>query len=416
VASGGVQPYSYSAAFGGTLTAGLTLNTATGAITGTPTTAGSGSFTVRVTDSAGAGTSAACGITIAAAAGTPPPPLALTCPANAGQAGGAYSSSAVASGGVAPYTFSVASGSLPAGLTLNTATGAITGTPTAAGSFTVKVTDSSGTTSSSCAITIAAAGAPPILSPDLTITKSHLGNFQQGGTGSYTLVASNLGPGATAGTVTVSDTLPAGLTATAISGTGWSCTLTSLSCTRNDALAAGASYAPITVTVNVANNLLIGNPGGNGLTFQPDDILLSMKDGTVQWRHSDWTLVKIITSSTDGQAKGMALDASGNLFVTHYFGTGLSGNDVMKFDPNGNLIGSFGTNTFDCNPASIVFDRSGNVYVGHADCSGNIESHSSRSGPVHDVLHLRRPQCEALQRLHQYADAKLQYGSPPGCD
>jgi uncharacterized repeat protein (TIGR01451 family) len=208
--------------------------------------------------------------------------------------------------------------------------------------------------------------------PDLTITKSHVGNFQQGGTGSYTLVASNVGPGATAGTVTVSDTLPAGLTARAISGTGWNCTLSFLSCTRSDTLAAGASYAPITVTVNVASNLLIGSSGGNGLTFQPDDILLSMKDGTVQWRHSDWTLVKIITSSTDGQAKGMALDASGNLFVTHYFGTGLSGNDVMKFDPNGNLIGLFGSSTYDCNPSSIVFDKSGNVYVGHADCSGNI--------------------------------------------
>jgi sugar lactone lactonase YvrE len=97
-----------------------------------------------------------------------------------------------------------------------------------------------------------------------------------------------------------------------------------------------------------------------------------MKDGTVQWRRSDWTLVKIITSSTDGQAKGMVLDASGNLFVTHYFGTGLSGNNVVKFDPNGNLIGSFGSHTYDCNPASIVFDMGGNAYVGHADCSGNI--------------------------------------------
>lgn len=100
-------------------------------------------------------------------------------------------------------------------------------------------------------------------------------------------------------------------------------------------------------------------------------MLLSMKDGTLQWRRSDWTLVKIITSGTDGQAKGMAFDGSGNLFVTHYFGTGLSGNDVVKFDPNGNLIGSFGSG-YDCNPASIVFDRAGNAYAGHADCSGNI--------------------------------------------
>jgi hypothetical protein len=54
--------------------------------------------------------------------------------------------------------------------------------------------------------------------------------------------------------VTVTDTLPAGLTATAIGGTGWSCILGTLTCTRSDALGAGASYLAITVTVNVASN------------------------------------------------------------------------------------------------------------------------------------------------------------------
>jgi hypothetical protein len=46
-------------------------------------------------------------------------------------------------GGVKPYTFSVSSGSLPPGLALNSATGAITGTPTTAGtfSFTISVVD-----------------------------------------------------------------------------------------------------------------------------------------------------------------------------------------------------------------------------------------------------------------------------------
>ena len=207
--------------------------------------------------------------------------------------------------------------------------------------------------------------------PDLTITKSHSGNFQQGGTGTYTLTVKNIGVGNTSGAVTVSDTLPGGLTATAIGGPGWSCTLTSLSCTRSDALAAGGTYPLITVTVNVANNLLIASPVGNGVTFQPGDILLSMQDGSVQWRRSDWTLVKIITGVSDGHAKGMAFDASGNLFLTHYFGTGLSGNSVVKFDQNGNLIGLFGS-SYDCNPSDIVFDNAGNAYIGLADCSGDI--------------------------------------------
>ena len=74
---------------------------------------------------------------------------------------------------------------------------------------------------------------------DLTIAKSHVGNFTQGQTGAqYTITVTNLGPGPTSGTVTVTDTLPTGLTATGMSGTGWSCVLATLTCTRSDALAA----------------------------------------------------------------------------------------------------------------------------------------------------------------------------------
>ena len=90
---------------------------------------------------------------------------------------------------------------------------------------------------------------------DLTVTKGHTGNFSPGQTGAqYTITATNSGPGPTSSTVTMTDTLPAGLTATALSGSGWSCTLGTLTCTRSDVLAAGASYPAITLTVNVAND------------------------------------------------------------------------------------------------------------------------------------------------------------------
>jgi hypothetical protein len=49
------------------------------------------------------------------------------------------------------------------------------------------------------------------------------------------------------------DTLPAGLTATALSGTGWSCTLATLTCTRSDALAPLGNYPSITLTVDVGS-------------------------------------------------------------------------------------------------------------------------------------------------------------------
>jgi uncharacterized repeat protein (TIGR01451 family) len=89
----------------------------------------------------------------------------------------------------------------------------------------------------------------------LRATMSHTGNFIQGQTGNiYTIAVNNSGSAATNGVVTVTDSLPAGLTATAMSGTGWNCALASLTCTSSDSLAVGGSYAPITLTVNAALN------------------------------------------------------------------------------------------------------------------------------------------------------------------
>jgi len=91
--------------------------------------------------------------------------------------------------------------------------------------------------------------------PDMTLAKSHAGDFTQGDSGrTYTLIATNSGNRAATGAVSVADTLPTGLTATAIAGDGWTCTLGTLTCMRGDTLAAGASYPPITVTVDVAGD------------------------------------------------------------------------------------------------------------------------------------------------------------------
>ena len=70
----------------------------------------------------------------------------------------------------------------------------------------------------------------------------------------YTITVSNFGSGPTNGTASLVDTLPAGVTATAMSGTGWTVNMATLTATRNDVLAAGASYPALTVTVNVADN------------------------------------------------------------------------------------------------------------------------------------------------------------------
>ena len=68
----------------------------------------------------------------------------------------------------------------------------------------------------------------------------------------YTIVVTNQGNVPTSGLVTVTDTLPAGLVATGIAGSGWACTQPAGPCTRSDPLAPGASYPPIVLTVNVA--------------------------------------------------------------------------------------------------------------------------------------------------------------------
>ncbi len=118
--------------------------------------------------------------------------------------------------------------------------------------------------------------------PDLTVSKTHSGSgFEQGDTGrTFTIVVTNSGGAPTTGdTVTVVDTLPSELTATAISGTGWSCTLGTLTCTRNDPLDPGLSYPDITLTVDVddpieANsltNIVTVNGGGETNTANNAD-------------------------------------------------------------------------------------------------------------------------------------------------
>jgi uncharacterized repeat protein (TIGR01451 family) len=93
------------------------------------------------------------------------------------------------------------------------------------------------------------------VAPALSITKSHIGHFYRGQTNAtYIVTVSNTGNAPTSGTVTVSDTLPVGLSLVSMAGTGWTCPSPGSTCTRNDALAAGSSYPDITVTVNVATD------------------------------------------------------------------------------------------------------------------------------------------------------------------
>jgi len=140
-AGGGVEPYAW-AIHAGSLPAGLSLDTASGTISGTPSAAGTSNFTVRVTDNVSASGTKALSIVIN------PIPSVTTTSLPAGVMGGAYSQTLASAGGTAPIIWSVSDGSLPAGLSLGASSGKISGTPNAAGtsSFTVTATDGVGAT------------------------------------------------------------------------------------------------------------------------------------------------------------------------------------------------------------------------------------------------------------------------------
>ena len=141
-ASGGTAPYTYS---GASLPAGVTVDPATGQISGTPTTAGAGTATMTVTDAAGG--TATCDFDWTVGGATDLTPV-CTNPGNQTSPEDAAIAplQIVASGG--DGTLSYAATGLPAGLTIDSATGMISGTPTDAGtsSVTVTVTDADGDT------------------------------------------------------------------------------------------------------------------------------------------------------------------------------------------------------------------------------------------------------------------------------
>ena len=97
----------------------------------------------------------------------------------------------------------------------------------------------------------AGGGGPP---PDLRIAKSSSGSFVQGQTGTFTLHVDNVGSGPTTGTVTVTDTLPAGFVPTAASGNGWGCGINGqvVTCSQSTVLQNGQAYSDIAIAVSVS--------------------------------------------------------------------------------------------------------------------------------------------------------------------
>ncbi|HEV3304153.1 MAG TPA: putative Ig domain-containing protein [Planctomycetaceae bacterium] len=189
----------------GTLPSGITFNTSTGVLSGTPGAGTGGSYTVTFTASNGVGTQASQSFTITVKQA----PAITSASSTTFTVGTAGSFSLIGTGFPAP-TFGE-SGTLPAGLTFNTSTGVLSGTPGAGtgGTYAVTFTASNGVgqqASQSFALTIDQAP---------TITSANSATFTVGSAGSFTLTASGF-PGATFGE---SGALPAGVSFTAATGT-----------------------------------------------------------------------------------------------------------------------------------------------------------------------------------------------------
>src|SRR5579872_472231 len=272
--SGGTPPYSFSIA-SGSPPSGLTLDASSGVISGTPTSAGSSTFTVGLSDAAQSSATRTLTITVN------PGSLSITgAQLPGGMVGSAYSQSLSASGGTPPYQWSVAAGSAPPGLSLNPSSGVLSGTPTVTGTstFTVQVMDSKNATASGqFTLAIGASNQP------LSITTgSPLPNGTVGTVYSQTLAATGGGP-PYAWSVS-SGALPAGLSLDGSSGT-----------LAGTPTAAGSSAFIVQVTDSVRNAVTKA-------------FTLSIASGTAN--------LSIITSSllpgaTQGAAYSQALAATG---------------------------------------------------------------------------------------------------------
>jgi hypothetical protein len=287
-ASGGTGSYTWTIS-AGSLPAGILLST-TGAFSGSPNTAGTANFTVRVSDGS---TTATRALSINVV-----PALAITTASLPnGEVGFSYSAPALASsGGIGAKTWTVASGTLPGNLSLST-TGVFSGTPSATGTanFSVRVTDAlGGTGTKALSITIV---------PALSVTTNSL----PGGTVNVAYSAPALAASGGSGALNwarTAGTLPAGLTLSAagvFSGTPTAAGTSNFTVRVIDALGGTATKA-LSIMIVTALTITTASlpPGEVGVNYSAPALTAAGGSGPLNW-----------SLAAGGLPTGLSLSASG---------------------------------------------------------------------------------------------------------
>lgn len=251
--SGSLPPYTWSVT--PALPANLSFDTTTGAITGTPVTAGATTLTFTLHDSLSPPQTVQKSLTLT----IHPPPAALSITTTSlpnGTVGQAYNQPVLATGGTGPLTWSIVVGTLPQNLSLNPTTGVISGTPTVTGtsSFTVRVADTGGQAVTQALSILINPASPPL------ITTTSLPGGTVGQAYSETLLA-------TGGTGTLvwslsAGSLPANLTlssAGTISGSPTATGTSNFTVKVTDALAQSDTQA-LSIAVSAALTITTTSP------------------------------------------------------------------------------------------------------------------------------------------------------------
>ena len=282
-----------------------------GVVSGTPSQAETLSFSVKVTDSANNSVSRVLSIMVSG------PALTITSTSlPAGTVGASYSATLQVAGGGPTYAWTLASGSLPPGLSLNAASGAITGTPTSAGSSTFTVEVGSGTLSSlpsTFTITINSLEPLTITSalqlPQAEISVGYSQSLSAiGGTGAYSWAVTG-------------GSLPSGLTLAAggaISGTPSAIQTASFTATVTDSSGKTASATfSLAVIDPTVPNIITTSPLPDAVVDQPYNYSLGVSGGTppYTWAIAQGTIPDGLTfSSASGTFSGIPTTAGAFTF------------------------------------------------------------------------------------------------------